>query len=323
VYDLVIIGAGPAGITAAIYAVRKKMNFLVITGDVGGLTTWTRNIENYTGFHLIAGCDLVKRFREHLGRYNVEVKEGELATGLQIRGDVIIVTTTKRQYETKTLIIASGLAHKKLEVPGEDRLFGKGVAYCATCDAPVFAGVDVAVVGGGNSALDAVLQLVKIAKKVYLVDIEPHLRADPVMVEKARESEKVTFFHQAAVKEIRGDKFVSSILIEQRGHLKEVSVEGIFIEIGWRPSTEFAAELVARDRHGEIFVTCGSETNVPGIFAAGDVTSVPAKQIIVACGEGAKATLAAFNYLNRRQLRRVSGDREKTTAAERAAARTG
>jgi alkyl hydroperoxide reductase subunit F len=299
-FDLIILGAGPAGITAGIYAERKKMNFLVITGDVGGQTNWTRNIENYTGFHIISGGDLVKRFREHLVKYNVEVKEGELATGLKKEGDVITVITGKGRYETKTLIIATGMAHKKLGVPGEDRLIGKGVAYCATCDAPVYSGVDVAVVGGGNSALDAVLQLINIARQIYLIDVEPALRADPVMVKKAKESDKVTIFHDAAVKEIRGEKFVNGMRIEQNGRLRELNVEGIFVEVGWKPAADFVGELVARGRHGEIFVNCGSETDVPGIFAAGDVSSVPAKQIIVAAGEGAKAALAAYNYLERK-----------------------
>ena len=299
--DLIIVGAGPAGITAGIYAERKKMNFIVVTGDVGGQTNWTKNIENYTGFHIISGCDLVKRFREHMAAYNMVVKEGELATEVRKQGDVITLTTSKGQYDTKTLIIASGMTHKKLGVPGEDRFIGKGVAYCATCDAPVFAGADVAVAGGGNSALDAVLQLTKIARKIYLIDIEPELRGDPIMVAKVKKNEKVTIFHSALVKEMTGDKFLSGIRIEQKGQSSNLNVEGIFVEVGWKPATDFAADFVERDALGEIIISSAGETNVPGVFAAGDVTSVPAKQIIIACGEGAKAALAAFHYLEKKK----------------------
>lgn len=299
-YDLIILGAGPAGITAAIYAERKRMNFLVITGDVGGQTNWTKNVENYTGFNFISGCELVQRFKEHLGQYSVEVKEGEKAIALERKNGTITVITDKGRYETCSLIIATGMTHRKLRVPGEDRFIGRGVVYCATCDAPLFSGADVAVVGGGNSALDAVLQLDRIARKIYLIDIGLELRADPVLIEKVEASGKVTIFNRAEVKEIRGEKFVKSIIIEQDCQQQELAVEGVMVEIGWEPASGFAS-MLNRDKHGEIVINCGSETSVPGIFAAGDVSNVPAKQIIVATGEGAKAAIAAFNYLEMRK----------------------
>jgi NADH-dependent peroxiredoxin subunit F len=297
-YDLIIIGAGPAGITAGIYAVRKRMNFLVITRDLGGQTNWTKNIENYTGFHLISGCDLVKRFKEHLSHYDVQVKEGERATLVKKEGDVVRVTTTKGTYETRTLVLTTGMVHRQLGVPGESKFIGKGIAYCATCDAPLFQDMDVAVIGGGNSALDAVLQLTKIARKVYVLDREPKFRADPIVVEKVEKDEKVSVYHSAQVEEIMGDSFVKGLRFVQDGVRKELAVEGIFVEIGWTPSSAIAPDLEKNER-GEVLVNCRSETNIPGIFAAGDVTSVPAKQIIVACGEGAKAVLTAFAYVNR------------------------
>jgi alkyl hydroperoxide reductase subunit AhpF len=215
------------------------------------------------------------------------------------------VTTDNGSYEARTLVIASGMAHRKLGVPGEDRLRGKGVAYCATCDAPLFAGMDVAVVGGGNSAIDAVLQLLKIANKIYVIDRSPAFKADPILVERIMESGKVTAFHNAAITEIRGDRFVNGIAVDHAGEQKELRVEGVLVEIGWTPASGFAG-TVEKNRHGEIIVDCGSKTNVPGIFAAGDVTSVPAKQIIVACGEGAKAALAAFRYVNEEVIDEVT-----------------
>lgn len=303
-YDLIVIGAGPAGITAAVYAMRKRMSVLVVTGDIGGQTNWTRNIENYTGFHFISGCDLVKRFREHLQKYSIEVKEGELVTRVEKQGDVIRVTTAKGAYESKSLIIASGMLHRKLGVPGEDEYVGKGVAYCATCDAPLFADQEVAVVGGGNSALDAVLQLVKVARKIHLIDIEPRLRADRIMAEKAKESGKVVIHNRTSVTRVYGDRFVKGITIETDGHAMDLAVDGVMVEVGWIPATGFA-DMLHKNRRGEIIVNCDSETNVPGIFAAGDVSSVPAKQIIIACGEGAKAAIAAFVYVNELQVSSV------------------
>lgn len=300
VRDTIIIGAGPAGITAAIYAARKRMHFSVITGDVGGQTNWTAAIENYTGYQFIRGGDLVERFREHLVQFKIDTREGEYVQAIEKNGDDFIVLTDRERYETKSIVIASGRTHRKLGVPGEDRLRGKGVAYCATCDAPVFTDQDVAVVGGGNSALDAALQLCSIARKVTVIDVAPHFRADPVVVEKVVGNEKTTVYHNAKVTEIFGDKFVDGIMVEHDGMAERLPVNGIFIEVGSVAASAFA-HGVDKNERGELFVNCKSETNVPGIFAAGDVTHVPAKQIIVACGEGAKAALSAFEYVSHKK----------------------
>jgi alkyl hydroperoxide reductase subunit F len=181
-YDLIIIGAGPAGITASIYAVRKKMYFTVLTSDVGGQTLWTSNIENYTGYLFLTGQELVEKFRDHLK--NIEVREGERVLSLKKEGDAFRIITTKREYLSRTALISSGKMPRRLGIPGEEEFRNKGVAYCATCDAPLFADMTVAVAGGGNSALDAALQLEHIARKVYVINIEPQFRGDPVMAEK-------------------------------------------------------------------------------------------------------------------------------------------
>ncbi|MDP3730068.1 MAG: FAD-dependent oxidoreductase [Candidatus Omnitrophota bacterium] len=299
-YDLIIIGAGPAGITATVYAARKKMNFLVISGDIGGQAGWSGDIENYTGYQFITGPELASKFEEHMRKYGIAMKEGELVTDLKRVDDRVIIKTDKAQYESKTAIVASGKRSRELSVPGEKEFKNKGLTYCATCDGPLFAGKDVAVIGGGNSALDAVLQLIKIAHRIYLINMVSHLTGDPVMIEKVHESGIVTVMNNAKVLEITGDQMVSGIKVRFDGEDKVLSVGGIFVEIGLMPNSYFAATL-DKNALGEIKVDCHNRTNIPGIFAAGDVTNVPEKQIIIAAGEGSKASLSAFKYLNQRR----------------------
>lgn len=296
-YDLIIIGAGPAGITASVYAARKRMNFLVITKDIGGQTAWSGEIENYTGYQFISGPELAGKFEEHMRQYGIELKEGEGVTELKKKGDVVFVKTDKDTYEAKTAIIASGKKSKELGVPGEAEFKNRGLTYCATCDGPLFAGKDVAVIGGGNSALDAALQLIKIAKHIYLVNITPSLTGDAIMQDKVKESDKISILNNTRVTAIFGDRFVSGIKIKREDKEKTLEVQGVFVEIGLLPNSEFAEDLEKNEK-GEIKVDCRSQTNIPGIFAAGDVTDVPEKQIVVAAGDGAKAALQAFRYLS-------------------------
>ena len=297
-YDLIIVGAGPAGITASVYAARKKMNFLIITKDIGGQAALSSDIENYTGYQFITGPELAQKFKEHLGQFEVELKEEETVNLIEKENDIIKLETDKGKYEAKMVIIAAGRIPRKLGIEGEDEFKNKGVTYCATCDGPLFANMDVAVVGGGNSALDATLQLIKIAKKIYLIDIADKLRADSIMIEKVKNSNKVTVYNKTKVEKVYGDKFVQGIKISREGKPEDLAVQGVFIEIGSVPVSDFAKN-VEKNKAGEITVNCKCETNITGIFAAGDVTDVPAKQIIVACGEGAKAALSAFEYLSK------------------------
>ncbi len=296
-YDLVIVGAGPAGITASIYAARKKMDLIVISQNIGGQTIWSADIENYTGYQFITGIELGQKFREHLDQFAVEVKEGETATDVERIGDWIRIETDATTYEARVVIIASGRLPRKLNVPGEDEFRNRGVTYCATCDGPVFAGRDVAIIGGGNSALEATLQMMKIATHVYVFEATDSFRADPVMMDKARTSDNVSMFTKSKVLRISGDRLVSGIEVEVNGKPRRFDVGGILIEIGSSPASDFV-KGVERNNTGEIVVNCKCETNIPAIFAAGDVTNVYAKQIVVACGEGAKAALAAFEYLS-------------------------
>ncbi|MCD4740295.1 NAD(P)-binding domain-containing protein, partial [archaeon] len=216
IYDLIIVGAGPAGITASVYAARKRMNFLVITDDIGGQTVYSSDIENYTGYQFVTGVELTQKFKDHLDKFNVDIKQREKVKRVERKGNLIEVESEKGVYQARTVIIASGRLPKELGVPGEKEYKNKGVTYCATCDGPLFAGKTVAVVGGGNSALDAVLQLIKIADKVHLL-ARSKLRADSIMVEKAKRSPKVVVHEGVQVKEIYGDVFVTGMKIEENG----------------------------------------------------------------------------------------------------------
>lgn len=296
IYDLIIIGAGPAGITAGIYAVRKRMNFMVITRDIGGQTAWSGDIENYTGYQFITGPELVAKFEEHMKKYGLAIKENEEVTNLEKKGQLIHIKTVRDVYQAKTVIIATGKKSKELGVPGEKEFKNRGLTYCATCDGPLFSNKEVAVIGGGNSALDAALQMINIARHVYILNIAPQLTADIIMQEKVKQSDKVTVLNNSRVEAVLGDKLVGGIKIKTTGKEKILPVEGIFVEIGLIPNSEFAGGL-AKNERAEIKVDCFNQTNIGGIFAAGDVTDVPEKQIIIAAGEGAKAALGAFKYL--------------------------
>lgn len=296
--DLIIIGAGPSGITAAVYAARKKMDLLVVTKDIGGQTAWSGDVENYTGYQFVSGPELVAKFEEHMRHYDIALKENEEAVEVAKKDDAVYVKTTKAEYEAKAVIIASGKRSRELGVPGEKEFKNKGLTYCATCDGPLFAGKDVAVIGGGNSALDAVLQLMRIANKVYVVNIASGLTGDPIEQEKIKNAANTAVFNNSQVTAVLGDKMVNGIKVRREGKEEILLVQGVFVEIGLMPNSGFTKDVEKNER-GEIKVDSYNHTNVPGIFAAGDVTDVPEKQIIIAAGEGAKATLGAFRYLSR------------------------
>jgi alkyl hydroperoxide reductase subunit F len=302
IYDLLIIGGGPAGLTAGVYAARKRLATLLVSKDLGGQVLVTAGVENYMGYQYIEGRELVNKFKEQVSRFPIDQEIGEEVEKLSKKKDVFsILTRSGKKFRGRTAIIASGKRSRSLNVSGEKRLVGRGVTYCSVCDAPFFEGRKVAVIGGGNSAFGAVLDLVKISPKIYVVDIASTWRADTVLVKQIEKEKKVTLFPRHKVKEIKGKEKVEGIIIEplDGGKTKSLSLEGVFIEVGLVPNSEFARPLVNLNQAGEIVVDCSNHTNIPGLFAAGDVSSVPEKQIIVACGEGAKATLTAYQYLLR------------------------
>ena len=299
IYDLIIIGAGPAGITASVYAARKRLDFLVISLDIGGQAAWSGDIENYTGYQFITGPELTLKFEEHMRRYDTALKENEEVLEVKKSGEIILVKTDKTDYQSRSVIIASGKKSKELAVAGEKKFKNRGLTYCATCDGPLFSAKIVAVIGGGNSALDAALQLTKIAKQVYIINNTAELGGDAIMRQKLRAATNVVILNNSEVLSVLGDKFVSSIKIKSSGQEKELAVQGVFVEIGLTPNVAFAKN-VEKNQKNEIKINLRNESNIPGIFAAGDVTEIPEKQIIIAAGEGAKAALSVVHYLSRK-----------------------
>lgn len=302
-YELIIIGGGPAGMTAAVYAARKKLNTLLISYDIGGqgLTTWL--VENYMGYQFIEGRELMQKFEEQVKQFSTDVK---VEVGKRVErlskadGGFEVRAESGETYKAKAVILATGKRPRQLNVPREKELLGRGVTYCAICDGPLFADAKVAVIGGGNSALEAADDMVKIADHVYLVSLTP-LTGDQILIDKVKSASKLTIFLEYEVLEIKGESRVEAIKIRdlKSKQEKELNVGGVFVEIGLVPNSEPVKKLVTLNRLGEVEVNCGSETGVPGFFAAGDVTSVPDKQIVVAAGEGAKAALQAHRYLQR------------------------
>jgi len=300
-YDLIIIGGGPAGITAGIYAVRQKLNALLITKDFGGqMARKSVEIENYPGFEAISGLELSRRFEKHLRKQKIAI-ERDSATGIKKIGTNFYITTgSKQKFSAKAVIIASGADPRPLEVPGEKEFIGRGVSYCTTCDSPMFAGKTVAVVGGGNAGFEAAIALSNWAKKIYILEYSSKVAADEINQRLVKKTKKVKILTDAALKKIKGDKFVNSIIYENRKTNREItlSLEGVFVEIGSVPATGFVKDLVEFNEKDEIKVDPKSNmTKTAGLFVAGDVTDIRWKQIVVAAGEGCKAALSACCYL--------------------------
>ena len=298
-YDTMIIGGGPAGLTAAIYACRKKMKTLVLTVDIGGQTNLPSNIENYPGVESGAGADLMRKFEKQAKKFGAEIKFGKVEKVKKEKDHFLVEMSDKKTYKGKTVILAYGKVPRKLNIPGEDEFMGKGVSTCVTCDAPLFKDKIVAVIGGGNSAVEGALDLTAIAKKVYLIHRRDEFRADEFGVELAKKEKKIEMVLSSVAKEIKGDKFVKSIIIESVNNKekKELKVDGIFVEIGYVVDSSMIKDLVKVNEFNEIFVNNKCETSCPGVFAAGDVTAIQFKQTIIAAGEGGKAALSAHSFL--------------------------
>lgn len=300
VYDTIIVGAGPAGLSAAVYAARQKMKFLVLTKDIGGQTLWSAEVGNYLGFHLLTGEELVNKFEEHIEDYDIEVHEQEPVKEIKKNKKKFKIKTDKKTYEAKTVIIASGKHPRYLKVPGEKEYYGKGVAYCATCDAPLYKDKTVAIVGGGNSAIEAAMTLEKYAKKMYLIVRDEDLKGEPVLLDKIDKIKKLKKITNADTKEIKGNKFVEELVYDQKGKEKSIKVEGVFVEIGLIPNSDMI-DFVKKNKKGEIKIDKEMHTSEEGVFAAGDVNDGTEKQIIVAAGEGCVALLEAVRYLQKQK----------------------
>jgi alkyl hydroperoxide reductase subunit F len=302
IYDVLIIGGGPAGLTAAVYCMRKGVDTAIIIKNIGGQVAETSSVENYLGYKYINGVELVDKFKEQVFQFSIGYEEGQGVTAVT-DGDIKSVTLDDgRVLRSRALIIASGKSWKKLGIPGEQRLTGRGVAYCTICDAPLFAGKKVVVVGGGNSGVEAAIDLASVASEVVIVQLMEELTADKILIDKLNSFANVSMIFSSRVTEIKGEDSVKEVTVQNvdTGNFSAVVTDGIFIEIGLDPNSGFASGVVDMNSSSEILVDSGCSTNREGIFAAGDVTSVPFKQIIIAGGEGAKAALSACEYILKR-----------------------
>jgi alkyl hydroperoxide reductase subunit F len=302
-YDVIIIGGGPAGVSAGVYAARKKMRVLLLTGTIGGSSSVSATIENWIGDVSIAGYAFASRLEEHLrAQDGLDIRLDESVTGVTKLPDGSFEVKTERgeTFETKSVIVASGVRHRHLGVPGEETFTGKGVAYCSTCDAPFFRNKHVAVVGGGNSAFEAVEDLIPYATKVTILTLDPDFTADPVLHDRVLGSDKVATVRLAKSEEIVGERKVTALRYEDlaTNEKRELSCDGVFVEIGMMPNAEPVRDIVECNRLGEIVVNPRTfETSTPGIFAAGDVTDLPYRQNNISAGQGAVAALAAYDFV--------------------------
>ncbi len=302
-YDTIIIGGGPAGAAAAVYAARKRLRTLLITPDFGGQSMVSAGIQNWIGEISITGRELGEKLRQHVeAQKDVEIKIPERATAVsEGSGCVFEVKSDKGNvYGAKTVIVASGGRRKRLQVPGEDRLEGQGVAYCSTCDAPFYQDRDVAVVGSGNSAQETVIDLAQYAKKIYLLIRGDRLKGDPAMQEKVLRFHQLQILSHTEVQEILGDQNVSGLRYKDQksGKAQTLEVKGVFVAIGSTPNSDFVRGLVDTNQAGEILVDHKtSQTSKKGIFAAGDVTNDPFKQNNISAGDGVRAALSAYHFI--------------------------
>ena len=300
-HELMVIGGGPAGLAATVYAARKQLKTLLLSVDIGGQVNMTLGVENYLGYQFIEGAELIDKFQSQVNQFPIDQKIGDKVSRLEkIEGGFEAISENGEKYQSKVAIVTTGKRPRKLNVPGEQELTGRGVTYCAICDGPIFAGQRVAVVGGGNSALEAVIDMAKIAEHVDLVSLTP-LTGDAVLIDKLKDIKNLAIFIEHQTKKIKGEVLAEGMVIKElkSGESKQLDVTGIFIEIGLVPNSDLVSELIELNNSGEVLVNRSCETSIPGLYAAGDVTDVPEKQIVVAAGEGAKAALQAHRYLQR------------------------
>lgn len=301
IYDFIALGLGPAGFNGALYAKRKGLKTLVIGNEVGGQLKNTTDVDNYLGFGLIDAADLITKFTTHLSKLEVPMVTEVIITGLEKQNNVFIIKLSNgKTLKSKTVLYALGGSSRKLAVPGEERLNGKGISYCVTCDGPFFKDKSVVVAGGGNSAVDAALDLARIAKKVTIIH-RSQFRADQESLDQLLKMPNVEVYLETQILKINGEKGVESLTIldKETNEQREFEAEGLFIEIGTIPNSKLLTELLKLSLNEEVKVNCKQQTTVPGLYAAGDVTHTPHKQIIIAASEGAKAALDAALYINR------------------------
>ena len=297
VYDVLIVGAGPAGLTAGVYCARKMLNTIIISENIGGQALESWAIENYMGYRMITGEDLMKKFEEQVRTLNMRLELDRIVS-ISKNDDVFTIRTiSENTLKSKTLILAQGNRPKKLGVANEEQYLGRGLSICSTCDGPLYKGKRIAIVGGGNSAIQTAVEMSDIAQSARLI-VRSNIRADPVYVRMLESKKNIAIQLNSQIIALHGNKFLNAITIRnESGEEQKIDIDGVFIEIGWLPNTDILDGFVALNDKKEIIVDVNCHTSMAGVFAAGDVTSIKGKQIIIASGEGAKAALEAHEYL--------------------------
>lgn len=320
-FDLIIIGGSVAATTAGVYAARRGLNFKIITKEFGGEVATSGEVENWPGVIKTDGLTLADQFKAHLASYHVVPEEGIEVRSIIRQADGLFCISVNRDgetmaadnldeidkemapkcdYDAKAVIVATGVHPRRLGVPGEEDFRNKGVTYCTTCDGPLFGGKVTTIIGGGNAALESGLMLADIASQVYVLNKNAQFKGEKVLVDKLVAKPNVKIIYQARTTEIKGEQMVSGVIYtDSTGATQEIKTDGVFIHVGMVPNSGIVPAEVAKDQFGQIIVDANCATNVSGLFAAGDVTNVPFKQIIIAGGQGCIATLSAVEYLNR------------------------
>ena len=298
VYDVLIIGAGPAGLTAGVYCARKLLKTMIISENIGGQASESWAIENYMGYRMITGDDLMRKFEEQVRSLDLHLEIDKVLILDRSGNEFIVNTATGAAYRARAVILAQGKQPRKLGVEGEERYLGRGLSVCATCDGPLFRDKVVAIVGGGNSALQTAIEMSGIAREVHLV-VRSTIKADEAYVKAYEKKANIITHKNSIVSKLQGNSMLNGITLKDRTSGKEtdLSVDGVFAETGWIPNTAFLEGFVDMNQEKEVIIDIDCHTSVPGIFAAGDITNVRTKQIITAAGEGAKAALSAYDYL--------------------------
>lgn len=297
-YDVIIIGGGPAGLTAGMYAARKILRAIIITENIGGQALESWAIENYMGYRMVTGEELIRKFEDQVKELNIHIELDSVVSVAKDDGLFVVNTVSEQTFTGKTLIITSGVRPRWLGLENEEKFIGHGESVCSTCDGPLFRDKVVAVVGGGNYALTTAIEMSKIARAVYLI-VRSSIKADEVYVKPYQEKENIQTFTNYVISELHGNKFLDGITIQERdtGEEKRMELDGLFLAIGHESNIGFLDGFVDLNAQGEIEVDINCHTSVEGVFAAGDVTSVKGKQVIIAAGGGAKAALEAYEYL--------------------------
>jgi thioredoxin reductase (NADPH) len=300
-WDLIIIGAGAAGLAAGIYGARSGLKTLILEEKMaGGTTADAPIVENYPGFEKISGIELAQKMISHCRKTGVSIREFENVLSLDLKGEKKIVKTNKATYEAKAVIVTSGSHYRELGVPGEKEFRGRGVSYCGICDGPLFKGKRVLVVGGGNSAVITALYVADLASEVKIAHRRETFRAEEALVKALKGKSNVEILWNTEVKEIKGEKLVNKVALfnNKTGGTKELPVDGVFVQVGEAPNSQIAKEAgVEVDDHGYILVDIRQRTNIIGVYAAGDVTNHPVKQVGTAVGQGITAALEAYGYI--------------------------